>query len=112
MVKVIFYCIVLIRLLEAETLEQACFSCHRIQKVPSELIYRRYLLRYSTAPAIEKALIRYLKNPQKEHSIMPQEFFMKFPIKKAMKRDEKVLRKDIKRYLDSFDIKKKLILRP
>ena len=84
-------------------------ECHIRQKIPSELIYRRYLLKYSTHSAIKEQLLVYLKEPKKETSIMPKQFFLKFPEKEALDLNETVVEESIDAYLDYFDVKKKLI---
>jgi hypothetical protein len=89
-------------------LQNNCLSCHREQKIPSELIYRRYLMQYSTNERIEKRVIPFLKNPNKKESIMPKQFFLKFPEKKALDLNTTELEKSVQAYLDYFDIKKKL----
>lgn len=91
-------------------LQTNCMNCHVQQKVPSELIYRRYLSKYSTHVTIKKALLIYLKTPKKENSIMPKQFFLKFPKKEAMDLNNTELNKSIDAYLDYFDVKKKLVL--
>ena len=91
-------------------LKQNCLSCHVEQKIPSELIYRRYLLKYSTHKTIKEKLFDYLKNPKKEHSIMPKQFFLKFPQKEASDLNDSTLSESIDDYLNYFDVKKKLVL--
>ncbi len=73
-------------------------------------IYKRYLLKYSTKSRIEEALYDYLKNPRQQNSIMPAPFFLKFPMKEPTKMDEKILRKNIRAYIDYFDPRKRLRL--
>jgi hypothetical protein len=90
--------------------ERDCLSCHKEIKVPNKLIYKRYLMEYSTKEYMKDAIINYLKNPNKKNSIMPSVFFSKFPMKGAIRKDKKHLEKDVLEYLDKFDIKKKLIL--
>jgi hypothetical protein len=87
-----------------------CLNCHQQQQIPSSLIYKRYLMKYSTNKNMEKAIFNYLKDPKKEHSIMPAPFFLKFPMKEKILLDDKTLRKYIQLYLQQFDIKKKLVL--
>jgi len=95
----------------AETmLERNCMSCHIKEKIPSELIYRRYLTKYSSPSLITQKLLIYLKSPKKEYSIMPKQFFLKFPQKRALDLNETILTKSIKAYLGYFDIKKRLVL--
>ncbi len=97
---------------DTEALETHCFVCHQKQNIPSELTYKRYLMKYSTSKAIENAMFKYLKYPQKELSIMPPQFFLKFPMKDAATLDDATLRENIKAYIDYFDIKKKLMVEP
>jgi hypothetical protein len=91
-------------------LQKNCLNCHTQQQIPNELIYRRYLVKYSTHKAIKQTLLDYLKNPKKENSIMPTPFFLKFSQKKAMDLNETELNKNIDEFLDYFDIRKKLVL--
>ena len=91
--------------------QQNCLNCHVQQKIPSEFIYRRYLMKLSTKERIAKHLFVYLKNPQIENSIMPKQFFIKFPKKKALDLNDTVLKESIEAYLDYFDVRKKLQLR-
>ena len=95
----------------SELLKKNCLVCHTKQKIPSELIYRRYLMQYSIHLTIKERLLMYLKAPSKETSIMPKQFFLKFPEKKALDLNETVLEKSIDAYLDYFDVKKKLSLK-
>ena len=88
-----------------------CLSCHQEQKIPSELLYRRYLLKYSTDNNIKTHLLNYLKNPKKENSIMPKQFFLKFPEKKLLDLNETSLQESIDDYLNYFDVRKKLKLK-
>ena len=92
------------------TLEQDCLSCHKAQQIPSNLIYRRYLMKYSTDVRMQEVMFRYLKNPNKASSIMPPQFFLKFPMKESLSLNDETLRRDIQSYLEQFDVKKKLIL--
>jgi hypothetical protein len=87
-----------------------CLSCHQQQQIPSSLIYKRYLMKYSTNKGMEEAMYTYMKDPKKEHSIMPAPFFLKFPMKEKISLDDRTLRKHIQAYLIEFDIKKKLML--
>jgi len=93
-----------------DTLDRDCLSCHKAQKIPSDLVYRRYLMKYSTKPKIKIAMLEYLKNPQRSQTIMPTQFFLRFPMKDKQDLDDKTLEIDIEQYLEKFDIKKKLTL--
>ncbi len=96
--------------LEATSLDKNCISCHQKLDIPSQLIYKRYLLKYSTDEYMEEVIFNYLKNPKKEQSIMPKVFFTKFPVKTKMNIKDKILVKNIRSFLKKFDIKKRLIL--
>lgn len=117
MVKIIFLCLLFALLANAQdavvkVFHNKCLSCHIKQQIPSELIYRRYLMKYSTKDAIHEAMMKYLKKPNKEKSIMPSQFFLKFPMKPNLKYEDAMLHQNIDAYLDYFDIRKKLILEP
>ena len=114
MVKVILIISSIFTLIQAKEpspqLQNNCLNCHSIQKIPSELIYRRYLRKYSTHKTIKKTLFEYLKNPTKESSIMPKQFFLKFPEKGVSDLNETVLKESIEAYLEYFDVGGKLVL--
>lgn len=95
---------------DKQQLQKECLLCHVEQQIPSALIYRRYLMKYSTSERIEKAMLSYIKNPDQKDSIMPPQFFLKFPMKEVSTLDESTLQKIIKSYLNSFDVKQKLVL--
>ena len=95
---------------ETVSLDEQCLKCHQLQQIPNRLIYRRYLKQYSTDERMALAMIKYLKNPQKIHSIMPPQFFLKFPMKEDSVMDDEILQIHIKAYLEKFDIKKQLVL--
>ncbi len=87
-----------------------CLSCHQKEQIPSALIYKRYLMKYSTDARMEAAMFTYMKAPKKEYSIMPAPFFSKFPMKQKMPIKDEDLHRFIKRYLEKFDMKIKLVL--
>jgi hypothetical protein len=93
-----------------QELESNCLLCHTQDQIPNTLIYRRYLMKYSTQEAMSKAILKYLKDPKKENSIMPPPFFSKFPMKYALDMDDTTLKKNIRTFLETFDVKKKLVL--
>jgi hypothetical protein len=67
-------------------------------------------MQYSSREVIEKRIYKYLKEPKQENSIMPNQFFLKFPMKKMVNLDDFTLRSGIRDYIEFFDIKKRLIL--
>jgi len=90
--------------------KNTCLSCHQQQQIPSALIYKRYLMKYSTDKRMEQAMFTYMKDPKKENSIMPAPFFLKFPMKEKLLLDDEVLHENIRAYLKKFNMKKRLIL--
>ncbi len=110
MEKIVFAVLFLAMTLYAD-IDEKCLYCHEKQQIPSELIYKRYLMTYSGMKYIKEAMFAYLKNPSKKASIMPKQFFLKFPMKKASKLSDEELRESIEKYIEKFDIRKKLILR-
>jgi len=94
----------------SEGLEKNCLQCHKEQTIPSYLIYRRYLMKYSTPERIENAMFDYLKEPLQSRSIMPPQFFLKFPMKPPLDLDDDTLRREIRAYIEKFDIRKRLRL--
>jgi len=95
---------------DKQQLQKACLQCHAEQQIPSALVYRRYLMKYSTFERMGGAIFAYIKNPDQKHSIMPPQFFLKFPMKEATILDDDMLQQMIKSYLNTFDVKKKLVL--
>ena len=93
-----------------DALEINCLHCHQEQQIPSNLISKRYLMHYSTDKRVEEAMFKYLKDPKKEHSIMPSPFFSKFPMKEKSVLDDVSLKQNIKVFFEKYNMKKKLVL--
>jgi len=95
---------------DKQQVQQKCLQCHNQEQIPNALIYRRYLKKYSTQEAMKTVILKYLKDPKQENSIMPHPFFSKFPMKEVSDLDDEDLKKNIQTFLDTFDLKKKLFL--
>ncbi len=116
--KIIFLCMLFsavvfagdIMIDDKQQLQQRCLQCHTQEQIPNTLIYRRYLKTYSTQEAMKTAILKYLKDPKQENSIMPHPFFSKFSMKEVSDLDDEDLKKNIQTFLDTFDLKKKLFL--
>ena len=93
-------------------LQKECLQCHSRQKIPSGAIYRRYLLKYSSKATIKKKMLSYLRSPSEKHSIMPPQFFSKFPVKESSELDDTQLKQLVDAYIDYFDIGKRVIVLP
>jgi len=91
-------------------LNKGCLSCHEKERIPSRLIYKKYLLKYSSKDRIAKAMFEYIKNPSKEKSSLPKQFFLKFSLKNATNQENKYIKKQIRSYIDYYDMIKLLHL--
>ncbi len=94
------------------SLERNCLACHEAQQIPSEMIYSRYLMRYSSKKTIKAKMFAYLRHPSVKASIMPPPFFRKFPIKQATTLDDKRLKELIEAYIAHYDVDGKIIILP
>ena len=94
----------------SDDLKKNCLHCHQEEQIPSNLISKRYLMKYSTDKRIEEAMFQYLKDPKKEHSIMPSPFFSKFPMKEKILLDDVSLKQNIKAFFEKYNMKKRLVL--
>ncbi|WP_294956961.1 hypothetical protein [Sulfurovum sp.] len=118
MAKIVFiFCMAFFSLwgenhVDEHLLQKACLSCHAQQQIPSEIIYRRYLLKYSSTSVIRQKIYAYLKAPSTQASIMPKPFFRKFPLKEPSELDDKTLQKLIDAYVDLYDVRMKIYVVP
>jgi cytochrome c551/c552 len=108
--KIVLFLMLIFLYADADILQKNCLSCHQKQQIPTHLIYKRYLLKYSTDERMKKAIYEYLKNPDKEHSIMPSAFFLKFPMKQSLHLSDFELEQSIEAFLRKYNVKKKLVL--
>ncbi|MEA3491863.1 MAG: hypothetical protein U9R27_08195 [Campylobacterota bacterium] len=98
------------KLVKTTPFESECLSCHQSQSIPSERIYRRYLHKYSSKESIRRAMFSYIKNPDRENSIMPSQFFVKFPLKEPIDITDKILKRRIDDYIRYYDVNKRLFV--
>jgi len=101
--------IILLTLDAAESFEGTCLKCHNTQKIPSSLIYKRYLLKYSSKEKIRAVMVDYLKNPTAQKSIMPAPFITKFGLKKKIVLSDAMLEKYVDEFVKKYDVGKKLV---
>jgi len=93
-------------------LQQKCLACHKSQHIPSEMIYRRYLLKYSAKKTIQDRMITYLAHPTVRSSIMPPQFFTKFPAKQPLTLKKRELEYLVNAYISHFDISQRIKIIP
>ena len=85
-----------------------CMICHRQLSFNLKQIYFDYLLKYSSEKAVKLALIDYLKNPNKDTSVMPREYIRRFGLKKPTLLDDKELEMAVDYYWDRYKVFGKL----
>ena len=115
MVKQILLCGIVLLPIQAETtvdspLQEDCLACHEAQKVPSEFIYRRYLMKYSSKDTVKEKLFSYIKAPSQNNSVMPPQFFGKYVVKELTELDDGTLKERIDDYIKFYDVSKKLFV--
>ena len=111
MVKtVLFISLIVFSLDASESLKKTCLKCHIEANVPNEVVYKRYLLKYSSKGKMRKAMVSYLKNPTKQKTIMPTRFIDIFGLKETMKLSDAELDKYVNELIDMYDVKNKLYL--
>ncbi len=101
---------ILVSMPASQSFESACVQCHQDQEIPNEVIYKRYLLKYSSDIKIREAMVNYLKNPMVERTIMPPQFINIFGLKDACKLPDTELNEHVDAFIKKYDIKKKLTL--
>lgn len=91
-----------------DSFDTNCLACHKKSEVPLDMIYKRYLLKYSSPKSIKSAMIAYLKAPSFESSQLPKGLLMNMPIKPKSTLSQAELEKSVDEYLNRYDIKKRL----
>lgn len=111
MVKTLFFIIFLSLSLKADIdLDTGCLNCHKKEGIPTDALYKRYLLKYSSQKQIKTALFRYLKNPTLKTSIMPAPFIHKFGLQKPTSLPDNILMRHIEAFMNRFDVRGQLYL--
>lgn len=111
MVKMILSALLLLVTIHANNLQQRCLSCHAREQIPNIVTYNRYLMKYSSKERIARAMYVYMKNPKNSSSVMPSQFFLKFPLMPKLELEDDILQQEIKEYINIFDIQKRLKLK-
>jgi len=106
MVKIVSTLIGLVIFTQASTFTNKCFKCHEQQNIPFEMIYKRYLVKYSSNVDIKKAMLKMCKNPTIENSEVPRGFLRRFGVKSSCSLKDKELDNAIEELIDYYDIKK------
>ncbi len=100
----------LIKIGASTDFQTKCITCHKAEGIPMQELYKRYLVKYSSHRAIKAAMLKYLKNPSIETSIMPEPFINKFGIQKKPSLSDEALKKYIDQLVNTYSLKKKLYI--
>jgi hypothetical protein len=104
-IKILIIVTIFSKYICASSLDDNCLNCHNHQKIPSQLIYKKYLIEYSSKKIIKRRMMKYLLNPRLDISIMPQQFFLKFPMKDRLDITKEELEMDVDKFIDKFGLK-------
>ncbi len=90
--------------------QEKCILCHKAEGIPTQALYKRYLVKYSSQTKIKAAMLAYLKNPSIETSIMPAPFINKFGLQERISLSEDELKKYVDELVESFDVRDRLYI--
>jgi hypothetical protein len=85
-----------------------CLVCHKPLSFNLKSIYFDYLLKYSSEDAVKLALIDYLKEPNKDTTVMPKDYIRSFGLKNRTLLSDKELKKAVDYYWDIYKVFGKL----
>jgi len=108
MARLILILILLFNILNADVYKNNCVKCHRKLPVSIDKYFYRYLLKYSSVKNVKNAMTSYLKNPNKDTTIMPEAFIKRFGIKRKTKLTDKQLSKALDIYWEKYKVFGKL----
>jgi len=108
MVKKILILSLLFAGLHSSVYEDNCVSCHAKMPVKIDKFFYRYLLNYSSEENLKTALIDYLKNPERQKSMLQEGLINRFGIKNKTKLNDEELKKAVDEYWQIYKIFGKL----
>ena len=94
-----------------ESVAKQCLTCHDVSAPPLSLVYRRYLMLYSSKKRIEKRMVNFLKAPSKERSSMPEGMKNRFNPQNHPSFDENVAEKAVESLIEKEDPIKRIVVR-
>lgn len=107
MVK-IFLLVLFTSILNANIYNSNCLSCHKNLPVSIDKYFYRYLLKYSSSKDVKSSMFKYLNNPNKSSTIMPEAFIKRFGVKEKTILNEIELKKAINLYWEEYKVFGKL----
>ncbi len=108
MVKIFFILSVLVTFAFSSVYGENCVKCHKEISLSLEKLFYEYLLKYSSEIETKYAIKEYLLNPNREDSILTDEDFKRYGIKKKSSLPPKDLEKAIDEYWDIYKVFGKL----
>ncbi len=108
MARLVLLFLLVLNSLNADIYNNNCLKCHNKLPVSIDKYFYRYLLKYSSERSVKIAMMDYLKNPNKETTIMPDAFIKRFGIKKKTKLKDKELKKALDIYWGKYKVFGKL----
>ena len=84
--------------------ENNCLSCHKQLSFELKSVFFDYLLKYSSEEAVKYALVDYLKNPNKDISVMNKNYIRRFGIKNPTDLNDTELKMAIDYYWDKYKV--------
>ena len=88
--------------------EKNCVACHKSLPVSIDKYFYRYLLKYSSENAVNKAIAKYLKHPSEDTTIMPEAFISRFGVKKPTLLSDEELKEALEEYWEVYKVFGKL----
>ena len=85
-----------------------CIKCHKKLPVSIDKYFYRYLLKYSSEANVKKSMFAYLKEPNKDMTIMPEAFIKRFGVKRKTKLSDKKLNEALDIYWEEYKVFGKL----
>lgn len=95
-----------------EAPERRCLTCHEVSAPPLSLVYRRYLMLYSSKDRIEKRMVSFLTAPSKEKSSMPEGMKNRFNPQNHPVFEKEEARRAVKRVIEKEDLIKRIVVKP
>lgn len=102
--KIFFICSICVSIYGIDIFDKECVYCHKMITVSLKDVYFKYLLRYSSEKSVKSVMFFYLKNPNKNLSVMPKEYIRVFGIKEKAKLSDDDLKKAIDIYWQRYKV--------
>lgn len=87
-----------------------CAACHETKAPPLSLIYRRYLILYSSKARIQERMIDFLTAPSKAKSAMPEGMKNRFNPQNHPRFKPQTIQKTVKKLIEKEDLIPKIVV--